>query len=106
MSDQLRGLIPQSFATSYLVHSVKDVRILRELVSAAGEPHPVVIVYPQCETMSTINENLTVFDMSMASLQSENPTIANLLIDSFGTTTGMSCELCIKYVSTSIDVFV
>ena len=36
VSDQLRGLIPQSFATSYLVHSVKDVRILHELVSAAG----------------------------------------------------------------------
>ena len=42
--------------------------------------------------MYTINKNFTVFDMSMASLQSENPTIANLLIDSFGTTTGMPCE--------------
>jgi len=29
--------------------------------------------------------------MSMAILQSENPTIANVVIDWFGTTTGMLC---------------
>jgi len=59
VSDKLHGLVPQSFATSYLVHSNEDVRILHELVSAHGEPHPAVIVYPQCETLSTVDENLT-----------------------------------------------
>jgi len=39
VSDKLHGLVPQSFATSYLVHSNEDVRILHELVSAHGELH-------------------------------------------------------------------
>lgn len=97
VSDKLRSLIPQSFATSYVVHSGEDVHIMRELASAHGEPHPAVMVYPQCETMNTVDKNLTVFDMSMASLQCENPTIANVVIDWFGTTTGMLCEFLAMY---------
>ena len=92
VSDKLRSLIPWSFATTYLVHSGEDVRILHELVAAHGETHPTVLVYPRCETMNTVDENLTIFDMPMASLLSENPTIANVLIDWFGTTAGMPCE--------------
>ena len=42
--DKLCGLIPWSFATSYLVHSEEDVCILRELVAAYGETHPTVIL--------------------------------------------------------------
>ena len=93
VSDKLRGLIPRSFATSFLVHSGEDVPILRELVSSHDEPHPTVIVYPQSEAMNMVNENLMIFDVPMATLnlQSENPTIANVVIDHFaiGTTTGM-----------------
>ena len=93
VSDKLRGLIPHSFATSYLVHSGEDVYIQRELVSAYDEPHSTVIVYPRSEAMNTVDENLTIFDVPMATLnfQSENPTIANVVIDHFGTTTGMPC---------------
>ena len=91
VSDKL-GLIPRSFATSYLVHSEEDVRILHELVAAYGETHPTVLVYPRCETMKTVDENLTIFDMPMVSLLSENLTIANVVIDWFGTTTSMPYE--------------
>ena len=92
VSDKLCSLIPWSFATSYLVHSGEDVCILHELVAAHGETHPTVLVYPRCETMNIVDENLTIFDMLMASLLSENLTIVNVVIDWFGTTTDMPCE--------------
>lgn len=89
VSEELHHMIPQSFATSYLVHSGEDVSILCEVVAAHGEPHPAVIVYPRCEAIKAEDENLTIGDrVSLASLQLENPTIANLVIDWFGTTTG------------------
>lgn len=89
VSEELHRMIPQSFASSYLVHSGEDVSILREVVAAHGESHPAVIVYPRCETIEVDDENLTVGGcISLASLQLENPTIANLVIDWFGTTTG------------------
>ena len=47
VSEELHCMIPQSFATSYLVHSGQDVSILREIVAAHGESHPAVIVYPR-----------------------------------------------------------
>ena len=68
VSDRLRALIPCSFATSFLVHSGEDVRILRELVSAHDEPQPIVIVYPKAEAMHTVDENLSIFDVPMATL--------------------------------------
>ena len=89
VSEELHCMIPQSFATSYLVHSEEDVSILREVVAAHGESHPAVMVYPRCETFQADDENFTIGDrVSLASLRLENPTIANLVIDCFGTTTG------------------
>lgn len=89
VSEELHCMTLQSFASSYLVHSGEDVSILREVVAAHGESHPAVIVYPRCETIEVDDENLTVGGcISLASLQLENPTIANLVIDWFGTTTG------------------
>ena len=75
----------------YLVHSKEDVSILCEVVAAYIEQHPAVIVYPKCEAIAiaiqAYDENLTIRDrLSFASLQLENPTIANLVIDYFGTT--------------------
>lgn len=97
VSDKLRGLLPCAFTTSFIVHSEEDVPILRELVSAHGEPQPAVIVYPQSEAMNMVDENLTIFDVPMASLklQSENPTIANVVIDHFGTTKGTGKNQCV-----------
>ena len=106
VSDKLRGLLPHSFVTSFIVHSEEDVRILRELVSAHSEPQPAVIVYPQSEAMNMVDENLTIFDVPMASLklQNENLTIANVVIDHFGTTKGMPCEF-FTYLHACIYVF-
>ena len=42
--------------------------------------------------------------MATLNLQNENPTIANVVIDRFGTTTGMSCEL-LTYLYMCIYVF-
>ena len=91
-SGGLHHVIPQSFATSYLVHSEEDVKILREVVAAHGESHPTVIVYPKCEKIQAVDENLTIGGnhVSLENLQLENPTIANLVIDWFGTTTGIA----------------
>ena len=63
VSDKLHSLIPQCFATSYVVHSGEDVHIMREFASAHGEPHPAAMVYPRCETMNTVDTNLTAFDI-------------------------------------------
>ena len=107
VSEELHRLIPQSLASCYLVHSGEDVSILREVVAAHGETQPVVTVYPRCTAIQADDEKLTIVNcVPLASLQSENPTIANLLIDYFGTTTGMPCEylaICIMYVATCIE---
>lgn len=90
VSDQLLNTVPQSFAASYIVNCLEDARIMRELISARGDPQPIIIVYPhQLEMYTTVDENITVDTVSIASLKCENPTIANLVIDYFGTTKGM-----------------
>ena len=48
VSNQLRYAVLQSFTASYLVNCVQDSRILRELVSAHGDPQPAIIVYRKC----------------------------------------------------------
>ena len=69
---------------------MEDVKILCELISAHGGPQPAIIIYPhQCEMYTIVDENITVGTEPIASLKCENPTIANLLIDYFGTTKGM-----------------
>ena len=91
VSEELHHVIPQSVATSYLVYSEEDVKTLREVVAAHGESQPTVIVYPKCEKIQAVDENLTIGNhVSLENLQLENPTIANLLIDWFGTTTGIA----------------
>ena len=90
VSNQLRDAVPQSFTASYVVNCVQDSRILRELVSTHGDPQPTIIVYPyQQEMYTTVDENITVDTVPIATLRLENPTIANLVIDHFGTTKGM-----------------
>ena len=106
VSEELRHIIPQSFATSYLVHSVEDASILREVVAAHGEPHPAVIVYPRCEVIQADDENLIIGDcVSLASLRLEDPTIANLVIDHFGTSTGKQELLC-SYLQLNLHIYV
>ena len=69
---------------------MEDVKILCELISAHGGPQPEMIIYPhQCEMYTIVDENITVGTELIASLKCENPIIANLLIDYFGTTKGM-----------------
>ena len=105
VSEELHCMIPQSFATSYLVHSGQDVSILREIVAAHGESHPAVIVYPRCETIQADDENLTIGNhVSLATLQLENPTIANLVIDCFGTTTGATS--IVMYPQLNLHIYV
>ena len=65
---------------------MEDVKIL---ISAHGGPQPAIIIYPhQCKMYTIVDENITVGTEAIASLKCENPTIANLLIDYFGTTKG------------------
>ena len=66
---------------------MEDVKILHELISAHGGPQPAIIIYPH--RCAIVDENITVGTEPIASLKCENPTIANLLIDYFGTTKGM-----------------
>ena len=99
-------MIPQSFATSYLVHSVEDASILCELVAAHGEPHPAIIVYPRCEVIQADDENFIIGDhVPLTSLQLEDPTIANLVIDHFGTSTGKQ-ELLRSYLQLNLHIYV
>ena len=78
--------MPRSFGNSYLVYNDEDVSILRKLVASHG---PTVIVYPQSQAMKKVDENLSVFGMPVANLINENPTIANVVIDWFGTISGI-----------------
>ena len=90
ISDQLRKTIPQSFAASYVVNCVEDSTILHQLVSAHGGLMPTIIIYPhQPKMYATVDENVTVNTVTIATLKCENPTIANLLIDYFGISKGM-----------------
>ena len=89
VSEELLGVIPQSFATSYLLHNGEDVSLLCKIIDPTGETQPTVMVYPKCEAIHAVDEKLTIGGhVSLATLQLENPTIANLVIDNFGTTTG------------------
>ena len=85
---------------------MEDASILREVVAAHGEPHPAVIVYPRYEVIQADDKNLIIGDcVSLASLRLEDPTIANLVIDHFGTSTGKQELLC-SFLQLKLHIYV
>ena len=90
---------------SYLVHSGEKVSILCEVVASRSEPQPAVIVYPRCKAIQADDENFTIGNhVSLASLQLENLTIANLVINYFGTTTGATRT--VTYLQLNLHIYV
>lgn len=69
VSIELHHLIPQSFASSYLIQSGKKVSILHEVVGTHGEPQSAVIVYPRYKAILADDEKTTRNHVSLASLQ-------------------------------------
>jgi len=89
-------LIPPSFANSYVVYSNQDVLTLRKLFNANDEAQPCIIVYPlQTEMYKDVDEDTKANAEAVAALKSENPTIANLLIDHFAAHTECKLYKCI-----------
>lgn len=74
--------IPPSFLQSYIVNSYKDAKQFHQLFVENKKHPPTVLVYP-CEhkvLYDDVKMDAQILDM----LQSENPVIANLIIDHFG----------------------
>ena len=87
VSEQLRNIIPESLATSYIVNCHKDTVMLWNLISSKKEAQPPIITYSfPSEMYSHIcsDKGFMTNSNSMATLKMENPTIANVLIDHFG----------------------
>ena len=82
ISDVLHQLMPPAFSNSYIVNSGDDAAHLREVLKFHNQPQPDIIVYPfqtkryDCDLLS----NPSIRE----ALNTENPTIANILIDHFG----------------------
>lgn len=74
--------MPQSFLQSYIVNSNEDARRFHQLFIQKNEYPPTVVVYPfkQKVLYDDVKMNLQMLEM----FQSENPVIANLIIDYFG----------------------
>ena len=73
--------IPPSFLQSYVVNSNEDATQFHQLFVANKEDPPSVIVYP---FKNQIHYDDVKMDPQMIkALQSENPIIANLIIDHF-----------------------
>ena len=73
--------IPSSFLQSYIVNSSEDAKQFHELFVENNEKPPTVVVYP-------FNHKVLYGDVKMDpqmlyALESENPVIANLIIDHF-----------------------
>ena len=85
-------IIPPSFTSSFVVNSYEDCALFHELFKANNEKAPDVIVYPhQTEIYETINNDRTAYKKTVAALKLENPTIANLLIDSYDAHSKSKC---------------
>ena len=74
--------IPLSFLQSYIVNSNEDARWFHQLFVQNKEYPPTVLVY--LFKHKVLYDDVKMDAQMLEMLQSENPVIANLIIDHFG----------------------
>ena len=85
ISDVLHQLMPPAFSNAFIVNSEDDAVQLRKLLTFHNQPQPDIIVYPfQAERYN--DNDLPSQPSFRDALNTENTTIANILIDHFGHT--------------------
>lgn len=80
-SEVFQRSLPASFLHSYLVNSFEDANQFYQLFVVNKEPPPTVVVYPFKHQLHYDDVKMNV--QMLEALQSENPIIANLIIDHF-----------------------
>ena len=80
-SSTFRHRIPPSFLQSYILNSGEDVEEFYRLFIENNEKPPTIVVYPFKEEV--IYSDVKMDPQMLSALKSENPIIANLIIDHF-----------------------